>query len=130
MAPGRIIPARISSTVTQMFKWLDLRATFLPGIAGSSFKILFQVCFVSAALGDSLHWMVQSCASGTLKVGQGLDQHLFEAVEHMGAVSGECDRGAQIRYREAGERRRSICNSDTGEKEHCSIATCRAGRRP
>jgi len=57
-----------------------------------------------------------------VKVGQGLDQHLFEAVEHMGV--------AQICYQEAGERRRrrsSICNSDTGGKEHHSIATCRAG---
>lgn len=53
----------------------------LPGSAGCNFKILFKVCFASAAPWDSLHWVVQSCASGTGKVGQGLNQHLCEAVE-------------------------------------------------
>lgn len=70
--------------------------------------------------------MVQSCASGMVEVGQGPDQHVFEAVEHVGAVSGEHDRGAQIRYRETGETRRSILYSNIGRKEHHSIATCRA----
>lgn len=52
--------------------------------------------------------MVQSCASGTVEVGQGPDQHLFEAVEHVGAVSGDCDGGAQICYQEAWEKKRSF----------------------
>lgn len=75
-------------------------------------------------------WAVQSCASGTVKVGQGQDQHPCEAMEHVGAASGECDKAAQIPYQEAMERRRNFCNSGIGGKEHGSIATCGLGDDP
>lgn len=45
MAPGKISPARILSTVTEMVTWLGLCARFLPGTAGFNFKILLRSAF-------------------------------------------------------------------------------------
>lgn len=105
MAQGRISPAKILSTDTERVTWLGLCDRFLPGADGFNFKMLFKVCFLSAAPYDSLRWTVQSSPSGRIKVGKGPDQHLFVTMEHFFSFffSGKCNKGAWIFYWGLGE---------------------------
>lgn len=80
LVPGGIILATISSTVTEMFRCSGPHAGLLTGTAGCNFKILFKACFVSAPPWDSALDGSELC----FRLGQGRDQHLFEAVELMG----------------------------------------------
>lgn len=122
MAQGRISPAKILSTDTERVTWLGLCDRFLPGADGFNFKMLFKVCFLSAAPYDSLRWTVQSSPSGRIKVGKGPDQHLFVTMEHFFSFFFFLENVTRGPGYSTGdwERRRIWC-SDRGERNHCYL---------
>lgn len=75
---GRIIPTTISSTITGKLRCSGPHAGLFAGTAGCNFKVHLRPALGLPHLW-TLHWMVQSCASGGDR-----DQHLFEGVEHVG----------------------------------------------